>query len=369
VIIQSHSVDHVQAQPITTAHDHAADVRAVLLPICDVLVPPHWLRSFVANGGCTVLLASSAREYDDRRISDERRAGETPEQIAAFRRAVDAAAGRPVVVTVDAEPSGVQRLEHLLPPLPRRPDLEAMDDHGLHEVFTAYASAARALGIGLVLSPVVDEIRGQNPWLAGRVMAGDLEQIARVAAAYVRAVQAAGVTATAKHFPGFSDLGANPMHAVVDLTVDRGEVEVNLAPFKALVRQGVGAVMLGPTVVAAIDPARPAALSPRVVSLLREDIGFTGLIISDDLEALSTLRGRSIPQTAVDALAAGTELLLVPGGDTLNECITVIEDAVTTGRLDRQALAAAAHKVRTLAGADRDHTREDVAGIRPQQLS
>ena len=325
------------------------DSRAVLLPSCDSLAVTPWLHDYLSQGGRTVLMSSTGAEYDARRISDERRARETPEQIREFSAAVASSAGAPVLVAVDAEPTGVQRLEHLLPPLPDRRDLPAISDAGLDSAFSRYAMAARDLGVGLFLSPVVDEIRGQNPWLQGRIMADDLESIARVAEVYVAAVQRSGITATAKHFPGHSDLSHHPVHIDTTLRIPRDEVERNLLPFRRLVGAGVGAVMVGPVVAEAIDAENPAACSPAVVNMLRNDVGFSGLIISDDLDAVSTMKGRSLGDVCVASLTAGVELLLIPGDDAVDECAEAIEAAAGSGRLSPSSLHTAASRVRALA--------------------
>jgi beta-N-acetylhexosaminidase len=325
------------------------DAHAVLLPICEAVTVVPWLEAFLDSGGRSVLMSSSPEEYAARRIDDQRRLGETGAQVSAFASAVSTVVGAPVLVAIDAEPAGVQRLEHLLPQLPGRGQLGQLDDRELDEVFSPYAAAARALGIGLFLGPVVDEIRGQNVWLQGRIMGDTLDEITRIGAAYVSSVQRAGLTATAKHFPGHSDLSAHPV--AFDITMELGldEVERNLNPFRRLVSSGVGAVMLGPVQVDALDHQNPAACSPAVVGLLREGLGFDGLIISDDLDATSTIRNRPLGDVAVASLAAGVELLLIPGGGAPVECAHAIAAAVEAGRLSEQALAVAAQRVRALA--------------------
>jgi beta-N-acetylhexosaminidase len=135
------------------------------------------------------------------------------------------------------------------------------------------------------------------------------------------------------------------------LQLGRDHVERNLMPFQRLVDAGVSAVMVGPVTVEAIDPGNPAASSRVLVDLLRQGLGFDGLIISDDLDAISTMKGRSLGQVAVSAVAAGVELLLIPGGTAVRETAEALTAAVEDGQLTAAALAAAATKVRALADA------------------
>ena len=325
------------------------DAHAVLLPICDHLSVEDWLGDFLREGGRSVLMASSAEEYAARRISDARRAAESAETIRSFTAAVAAMAAKPVLVAIDAEPTGVQRLEHLLPALPDRQQIIRMQDKALARVFSEYAQAARDLGVTLFLGPVVDEIAGTNAWLQGRILADDLDAIGTIAVLYTGAVQAAGIIATAKHFPGHSDLAAHPAHEDVTLRLTREHVQRNLGPFRRLIDAGVGAVMVGPVTVEAIDPANPAASSRRLVDLLRHDLGFEGLIVSDDLDLVSTMKGRSLGEVAVSSIAAGVELLLIPGGSAVHEIGEALTSAAENERISAAALAHAAGKVRALA--------------------
>jgi beta-N-acetylhexosaminidase len=324
------------------------DARAVLLPISRSLTVEPWLQDFLCAGGRSVLMASSPEEYAARRISDARRAAESAETIRGFTAAVNAVSPGPVLAAVDAEPAGVQRLEHLLPPLPGRQSISEMPEEALEQAFSGYAHAARDLGVTLFLGPVVDHITSQNPWLQDRTLPGGLDAIGRVAVLYTDAVQAAGIIATAKHFPGHSDLAAHPASEDVTLWLPRDHVERNLEPFRRLIDARVGAVMVGPVTVEAIDPENPAASSRRLVDVLRRDLGFEGLIVSDDLDLVSTMKGRSLGEVAVSSIAAGVELLLIPGGSAVEEITEALTSAVGNERISA-ALARAAGKVRALA--------------------
>jgi len=270
--------------------------------------------------------------------------------IASFIAEAQEVATGPLLVCADAEPTGVERLEHLLPPIPERETLGDLTTDELSQVFTQYGRAARGLGVALFLGPVVDDVWGRNDWLTGRILADSNEEITRIASAYVRAVQATGVSTMAKHFPGHPDLAKNPIYDDVNLTVSAADVERGIAPFRVLVEAGVDSVMVGPVAVEAIDPGNPAATSPTLIGRLRNDLGFDRLVVSDDLDAASTMKGRPLGQVAVASVAAGVDLLLIPGGAAnVEECVDALVAAVDGGELPGKTLASAADKVRALA--------------------
>jgi beta-N-acetylhexosaminidase len=131
----------------------------------------------------------------------------------------------------------------------------------------------------------------------------------------------------------------------------------NLEVFKQVIATGVKAVMPGPAVFPALEPEHSASTSSTIIGLLRDTLGFDGLIISDDLDAVSILRGNSITDTAVASLSAGAHLLLVSSESGLDAIAAAIVAAVDAGVLDRRVLLAAAFKVRALANATHDLTR------------
>ena len=173
--------------------------------------------------------------------------------------------------------------------------------------------------------------------------------IARIAVLYTNAVQAAGIVATAKHFPGHSDLAAHPAPEDVTFRLARDHVERNLEPFQRLIDAGVGAVMVGPGHGRGHRPGESGRFVARAGGPAPPGLGFEGLIVSDDLDVVSTMKGRSLGEVAVSAVAAGVELLLIPGGSAVAEIAEALTGAVEDGRLSAATLARAAGKVRALA--------------------
>jgi beta-N-acetylhexosaminidase len=328
-----------------------ADAHAVLLPEVDSVQIDDWVDAFMRRGGRALLLTLTAEECGARRVDEARRRREDTSAVQLFCSRVTAAANTTVIVASDAESGGVQRFEHLLPPMPNSASAVHLTDTELADAYQSYAEEARRLGVTMFLGPVVDMVTGINPWLSGRLLIDDFTRTASTAAIYVREVQRAGIAAAAKYFPGHSDLPQHPAQASATLTIDQDDVVRNLAPFQHLVDEGVRAIVLGPVTVSAIDPGSPAATSRVLVDLLRRELGFRGLIISDQLNVPSTALGRNLGQVAHGAIAAGVQLLRIPGGAKVSEVAAGLAQAVHDGRLSRSQLSRAADAVRATASA------------------
>lgn len=326
---------------------------AVLLPAFAELELDDAVRRYLQRGGVSILLGETRDEYLARRMSFERRRAETQAHFMRIAEDAAACAGGPVLIAVDQELGGIQRLHHLVPGMPSAEQLKDLSCEEIEARSYEMASSARVMGINLFLAPVVDVVTGVNPWLHNRNLGADAAQVARIACAFIRGVQRAGVIATAKHFPGHSQTEHDP--AVARATVP-GSLEAltdGLEVFRKVIAAGVQAIMPGPAVFPALDPLQSASTSEAVIGLLRDQLNFEGLIISDDLDAVSILRGNSLADTAVAALRAGAHLLLVSSEAGVDDLAQAIVDAVAAGRLEAQRLLAAAEKVRGHAQANR----------------
>ncbi|MCQ4633601.1 glycoside hydrolase family 3 protein [Shinella sp. CPCC 100929] len=326
------------------------DARAILLPAFDTLDVLDVMVPFLEKGGCSILIGETRAEYVARAMSAERLAGETPAVFQA--RIAELKSVTPhLIVAVDQELGGIQRLTGLVPPLPSLDEAHALDDASLAERCRITASAARELGVSMFLAPIADVIDGQNPWLRGRTMASYPEAVARLVSAFVTGVQSAGITAVTKHFPGFNDLAGDPALVDVSLLTPRERILHNALPFRAAIEAGIKAIMTGPAPVAAFDGQNAASTSPAVMAMLRDDFGFGGLIVSDDLDAPATMRGRSLLETAISSVNAGADLLLVGGGPHLDALCDGIAAAARSGRISLGRLSEAAAGVRRNAAA------------------
>jgi len=178
-----------------------------------------------------------------------------------------------------------------------------------------------ALGFTIDFAPVLDvNTCPQNPVIGDRAFGDDPGTCARFGAAWVRGLQAAGVLACGKHFPGHGDTSKD---SHVDLPVVNQPLErlerVELAPFRAAVEAGVATLMTAHVVYPALDRERPGTMSPAVCTALREQIDFRGVLVSDDLEMQAIAARSTIEDAAVQAIAAGCDALLVCWSDEKQE--------------------------------------------------
>jgi beta-N-acetylhexosaminidase len=338
--------------------DIVRDAHTVLLPAFADLALDEHVSGHLRGGGVAVLLGETREEYVARGMSSERRATESAASLKSFTDLARETAGREVIVAVDEELGGIERLAALIPELPSLEQALAMSDAELEAACHRTAEAAKTLGVNLFLAPIVDVVTAMpHPWLVGRTLGSDAAIVRRIATAYVRGVQAGGVAAVAKHFPGFPALTADPAISPARLTGDMTVLEPSLSVFQAVARDRVAAIMLGPAIVDAIDPNYAASVSPAVVAFLRSEVGFNGLIVTDDLDARATLLDYTVEQVAVMALQAGGELLLLASGPHLPHVVSAIVSAVENGTLAEDALAQAANKVRNLAAELSANTR------------
>lgn len=237
----------------------------------------------------------------------------TPSEVRALCRAVREAAPHPVTICVDQEGGSVQRLTD---GFTAQPSARAAAAEGVEAVAALGASLGAELadvGIDLDCAPVVDvDTNPENPVIGARSFSAHPEEVARLGRAFIEALQAAGVAACAKHFPGHGDTDLDSHH---DLPVVRHDLDrlrrVELVPFVEAISARVKSVMIAHLMVPAIDATWPASLSRRVVTdLLRGELGYDGVVISDDLEMKAIADRYAIGAAAAQSIAAGCDLVL-----------------------------------------------------------
>lgn len=326
-----------------------SDAYAVLLPAFERTELSDSIKRFLEAGGCSILLGESRQEYVARRMSAQRQRTESIETIDRVVRDSVAIAG-PVLVAVDQEIVGIQRLHSLVPGLPPREALPSYDTDEFEALCYRIGEAAIALGVNCFLAPIVDVVVGPNPWLAKRTWSIDPTEISRLSSAYIRGVQRAGVVATAKHFPGFHRIELDPATESEAIVVDGvGSFQPGFEAFVDAIDNDVEMVMVGPAIVEAFDPEHPASLSPIMYKMLRDDFAFSGVALSDDLDSRATLKSRTIEAVAVAGLQAGADLLLLADVDEqVDRVAEAIVRAVFAGELRADRLAEAANKIRAL---------------------
>jgi beta-N-acetylhexosaminidase len=219
------------------------------------------------------------------------------------------------LIAVDQEGGVVQRLRA---PLTVWPDMFSVGSAGdparTQEVGRALGNELAALGITWDFAPVLDvHTNPDNPVIGNRAFGTTPDLVTTHALAFWRGLRAVGVLGCGKHFPGHGDTRADS-HLdlpVVDHGIERLR-QVELAPFAAAAREGIDAIMTAHVLFPALDPDWPATLSRRIlISLLREEMGFTGVIVSDDLGMKAVADRYSIEELAVLAVTAGADVLLI----------------------------------------------------------
>lgn len=314
---------------------------ALLIPPFPGHVAPDWVREALADGlaGVTVYGPNIAGR----------------EQLARLVDTLRAATDEPVIA-IDEEGGDVTRIDHLTgSPYPGNAALGAVDDPMLTQAtYQAIGSDLAALGINIDLAPSVDvNTAADNPVIGTRSFGADATLVARHAAAAVTGLQAAGVAACAKHFPGHGSTSADSHHEIATVT---GSLELiarrDLPPFRAAIAAGVRAVMPGHLRVPGLTGDLPASLSaPALTGLLRGDLGFTGVIVSDALEMRAVSEPYGIPEAAVRAVAAGVDMLCF-GRDQDRPMYLQVRDALLTavrsGQIPAARLEEAAARVAEL---------------------
>ncbi len=235
--------------------------------------------------------------------------------VAELAREVAAACGaRTPLVAIDQEGGRVMRLGPpalQLPPMRRLGDLG--DEDLVRRVAEAQARELRALGITMSFAPIADvHTREENPIIGDRAFATTPEGVVRFAGAFADGLSAGGILTCAKHFPGHGDTTVDSHLALPRVERDRAGLDaIEIAPFRALAkRPSVDAMMTAHVVYDGLDPHVPATLSPAIATrLLREELGFPGVLFSDDLEMKAITQ--SAGEAAVLAVLAGCDALLV----------------------------------------------------------
>lgn len=245
----------------------------------------------------------------------------------------------PLLIGADLERGAGQQFSGAigLPPLAAIGSLN--DAASIRGAAALTAREARTLGINWIYAPSCDiDFEPENPIIGTRSLGSDPHRVAAGVTDWIEACQGAGALACAKHFPGHGRTTVDSHAALPVVSVSAGTLaETDLVPFEAAVGAGVAAVMTAHVAYPALDPTGvPATLSHAIlVDLLREEMGFPGLVVTDALIMEGVLEGGEAT-AVVRALAAGCDLLLYP--TDLAGCIDAIDSALARGELDRTQL-------------------------------
>jgi beta-N-acetylhexosaminidase len=283
---------------------------------------------------------------------------DSPEQVAELVRelssvARDSGHDLPLMVAVDQEGGRVARLRE---PWTVWPSLRAVgrlaSESYAQKMARALAAELEACGIRWDFAPVVDvDTNPKNPVIGDRSFGADPALVGRLGAAFIRGLQEEGVAACAKHFPGHGDTEVDSHLALPVVSHPRPRLEeVELPPFRAAVAAGVASIMTAHVLLPELDERLPATLSPRIVeAMLREEMKYEGVVVSDDLEMKAISKGFGAGEAAVLAAQAGCDLL--PVCKTPDAQVAAAEALVRAwedGRISAKAMDAAVLRLRRL---------------------
>ena len=269
----------------------------------------------------------------------------SPEQLTALVSGLKGLAiGRNLLVAVDQEGGKVVRLKpaYDFPAVTSEAAIGATDSEAAATAWAeSIAGTLASVGINFNLAPVVDlNVNPTNPAIGAldRSFSADPEVVIRMARAEIDAHRAAGVRTTMKHFPGLGSASTNTDFGVADVTKTWSRTE--LEPFRSLIDAGAAdSVMAGNLVNGQIDPDAPASLSKATVSdLLRRELGWEGVVITDDLQAAAITEAFGRDEAIARAIEAGNDLLLFANqqtydADIVDHVVTTIAGFVTSGRI------------------------------------
>lgn len=273
---------------------------------------------------------------------------------AALCRDIKARARRPFILAVDQEGGRVARLRGApYTALPPMRELGQRGDEALAErVGRLLARELRAVGFDWNFAPVLDvDTNPANPVIGDRSFSRDPDVVARLGVALARGLEAGGVASCGKHFPGHGDTTTDSHLTLPRLPHDLERLRrVELVPFRAFAQAGLASLMTAHVLFDALDPQLPATMSQRVLhGMLREELGFDGVLVSDDLEMKAIAEHYSVEEAAVQGTLAGVDLFLVCHNvDVQRRAIEALVRAVESGRVPRARIEEAHRRLARL---------------------
>lgn len=283
----------------------------------------------------------------------------TPEQLRQLTHdlqhlAQDSGQTAPLTISCDQENGIVRRWPEALGGLPGNMALGAIGSVArVREAAQLTGRVLRALGINWNLAPVLDVNNNPaNPVIGVRSFSDSPDTVATLGVAFLQGLQSQGVIACGKHFPGHGDTAVDSHLALPRIDHDRPRLDaLELVPFRAAIAAGIDALMTAHVVFPAVEPSGvPATLSSRVLTgLLRDELGFTGVLTTDCLEMNAIADTVGVAQGAVQALQAGADLVMISHRlDRQLAAFEAIEAAVRHGELPEWRIEEAYQRVQAL---------------------
>ncbi len=278
-------------------------------------------------------------------------------ELTRLTRAIRQAAARPVLIGIDQEGGTKFSLGEPFTPWPSPAELGRLADASLVEKLArAMARELRAAGANLNFAPMLDLATNPNsPVTSGRSFGSEPRRVAQMGCAFLRGLQAEGVLACAKHFPGHGDAAVDPHFDLPRFGGTRERLMAqDLVPFSSAIKAGVQAIMTAHILIPRIDSASPASLSCELLqSILRKQLAFDGIILADDLGMGAIARHYKIGESVVKTLQAGTDIamlchdwtIVAPALEAVAETLSGIEQQ---GKLDASLNAQSGTRIERL---------------------
>ena len=273
---------------------------------------------------------------------------EDPEQLTKLCQDLQNTAKKyqnvPLFLSVDQEGGRVARLREPFTIFPGN-DAIGKDDNPLDKAKEFGITTAREMGLvgfNMNMAPVMDVQRGEpEKHLVGRTFGEDPSRVGELGGTVIDALQENGIMAVAKHFPGLGRATLDPHHELPMIEVDKEEMEaINLPPFGEAIKRNVSSIMTSHAIYPSLDPNLPATLSTAVLeNLLRKQMSFDGLIITDDLEMGAIAKKWGVAEGAVASFEAGADILLICQEQKyIEESLKLIRGKLLRGKIPLQRL-------------------------------
>jgi len=277
-----------------------------------------------------------------------------PEQVARLTHALQAAApGPPLFIAIDQEGGQVSRLPQGFTIFPAAATVAACQSPDVvYSTMEVTAKELRAVGINMNMAPVLDvNTNGANPIIGNRAFGETPDQVCTFGSAAMAGLQNNGVIACGKHFPGHGDTLTDSHKVLPVVTASKERLySMELIPFQHAINHGLRTIMTAHVHYPALDATFPATLSRIILTdVLRTELGFEGVTITDDLEMNAILDHGSVGEAAVRTLGAGADILLVcHRQDRQAEAIHAVEQALDRGNLSMEHIESSAQRIQVL---------------------
>lgn len=303
-------------------------------------------RAFIEDhhvGGIILFAENVVSPEQVRRLTDDL------QQVAARARAPF-----PLFISVDQEGGRVVRMREGFTPLPAAMAIGATGSvDNAWQVGRIVGTELAAVGVNMNMAPVLDVNNNpHNPVIGLRSFGEKPETVAELGVAFMKGMRSAGVAAVVKHFPGHGDTDVDSHHALPTITHSRSRLDaIELVPFRAAIAQGVDAVMSAHITFPAVDdtPGLPSTLSQKVLTgLLRKQLGFAGLIVTDALEMKGITHRYAIGEAAVMAVQAGADIVLIAQSRYNDDGVVAVQQlvqAVRDGKIAAERIDASLRRI------------------------